>query len=154
MALEKLNPRRIHLGGPLTKLDDFQHEASAAITPGFLVELHDDSGETKVRPHDTDSEQVPMAVALDRPENNKEIDDDYAIGDAVKVGFLAPGSVFFGLIPSGQDISNGEYLQSNGDGKLKTASATTATANVAKFQSLDNPGSVTADTRIRALVIQ
>lgn len=154
MALEKLNPRRIHLGGPLTTLDDFLHEASATITPGMLVELHDSSGETKVRPHNTDSEIVSLAVALDRPELNKEITDDYASGDVVKVGYLAAGSIFYGIIPSGQDISNGEFLQSNGDGKLKTASATTQDAALAKFQSLDNPGSVTSDTRLRVLVIQ
>lgn len=154
MALESLNPRRVHLGGPITVLDDFQYEASATVTPGMLVELHDSSGETKVRPHDTSTEVVTLAVALDRPENNKEITDNYASGDAVKVGFMAPGTIFYGIIPSGQNISNGEFLQSNGDGKLITASATTQDAALGKFQSLDNPGSVAADTRLRVLVIQ
>lgn len=160
MAITKINPRTIHLGGPLTVVagDDSDglgtHVASAAITPGMLVEQHADSGDLKWRPHGTDSEQVTLAVALNEPHLNHGIDTAYAIGDLVSVGFLGPGSVFYGIIPSGQDISVGEFLQSNGDGKLKTASATTATANVAKFQSLDAPGSVTADTRLRVQVIQ
>lgn len=160
MSISKLNPNTIWLGGPVHEVahDDADglgtHKASAAITPGMLVEQHADSGELKWRPHDTDSEQVSLAVALNQPYLNKGIDDDYAIGDLVRVGWFAPGSTFYGIIPSGQDIAVGEYLQSNGDGKLKTASATTATANVAKFQSLDAPGAVVADTRIRVQVIQ
>jgi hypothetical protein len=93
-------------------------------------------------------------VALDRPELNKGLTDNYAAADLVAAGFLAPGSVFYGLIPSGQDIANGALLQSNGDGKLKAATATTQDAGLGKFQSLDNPGSVTADTRLRVQVIQ
>lgn len=153
MALTRLNPRRVHLGGPLTKVDDFDYEAGGAITPGMLAEFYDDSGETKVRANSSATEIPTLAVALDRAELNKEITDAYAAGDVVPVGFMAPGTVFYGLIPSGQNISNGELLQSNGDGKLKSATATTADAMLARFQSLDNPGAVTADTRIRVQVI-
>lgn len=157
MAISKRTPRTILLAPSKDKVvlvDEEDFLASAAITPGMLVEMHDNSGATAWRPHDTDSEMVSVAVALDRPENNYTIDTDYAVGDMVPVAFLPPGAMFYGIIPSGQDISNAELLQSNGDGKLKAATATTATANTAKFQSLDNPGSVTVDTRIRVQVIQ
>lgn len=155
MALDReQNPRTVHLAGPLVELDDFDHEASATIKPGHVIEMHDSSGVTKWRPHDTSTEIVTLAVALDRPELNKGLSDNYSSGDVVKAGFLAPGSVFYGLIPSGQNISNGEFLQSNGDGTLVTASATTQDAALAKFQSLDNPGSVSSETRLRVQVIQ
>lgn len=160
MSIAKLNPNTILLHGPSILWDADQGDAvgtfraSAAITPGWIIELHDNTNVLAWRPHGTDSEQVSTAVALDRPENNDTIDDDYSIADTVKAAWLSPGAVFFGVIPSGQDIQVGEFLQSNGDGKLKTASATTATANVAKFQSLDAPGSVIVDTRLRVVVIQ
>jgi hypothetical protein len=151
MALTRKNPRTVHLGGPMVLSNE--HVASAAITPGYLVELHSDSGTLKARANASATNQPTLAVALNQPEQNEGIDDAYAAGDLVKMGFLAPGSVFYGVIPSGQDIAVGDYLQSNGDGKLKEATAVTATANVARFQSLDAPGAVTADTRLRVQVI-
>ena len=133
-------------------LDD-EHVASAAITPGYLIELHSDSGTLSWRKNASATNQATMAIALDDPARNKGIDDDYADGDKVRAAFLRPGAVFYGEIPSGQDIAVGDYLQSNGNGQLKEATAATATANVARFQSLDAPGAVAADTRLRVVVI-
>ena len=152
MAITQGTPRVVHLAGPKTEVNDLR--SSAIITPGYLVEMHDDSDELKWRSNASATEQVAIAVALDQPELNKGVDDTYAAGDLVRAAFLAPGSVFWGLIPSGQDISFAELLQSNGDGLLKTAGTTTAAANTAKFQSLDAPGSVVVATRIRVQVIQ
>lgn len=153
MTITKLNPRTIWLGGPVTKLDDVDFPASAAITPGMLVEIFDDAGNPKFRPNSAAAGQAALSVALERDELNDTIDTAYAIGDAVKVGYLAPGSTFLGLLPSGQDIAAGDPLQSNGDGKLKVATATTAAANVFRFQALDSPGAVVVDTRVRVQVI-
>jgi hypothetical protein len=94
------------------------YQASAAITPGMTVELHDNSGELNWRPTASDTELMTPAVAVERTETNQTIDDDYAIGATVKVAWLRAGSVIYGIIPSGQDISDSEFLQSNGDGKL------------------------------------
>jgi hypothetical protein len=152
MSITKINPRTIHLAGPCTKVDDIA--AGGAVTPGMLVEVYDDSGTNKWRANASATEIAALAVALDRPELNDGIDDAYAADDLCKVGFLAPGSVFYGLIPSGQDISNGALLQSNGDGKLKAATATTQSAGLGRFQSLDNVGAVVVDTRLRIQVIQ
>lgn len=151
MAITRQTPNAIHLGGPFVLVDDLV--AGVAITPGMIVETYDDSGVNKWRPHASADEQPSIAVAINAAWLNKAITDDYAIGDLTAVHFLQPGSTFWAIIPSGQDISNAELLQSNGDGKLKAAGASTAGANVARFQSLDNPGSVNADTRIRAQVI-
>lgn len=153
MAITKLNPFTIHLGGSLVVLDDREFPASAAITPGMLVEMFDDAGDPKYRPHSADTRQVSLSVALSRDEFNNTIDDPYAIGETVKVGFMSAGTTFYGILPSGQDIAKGDLLQSNGDGKLKIATAETAAANVARFQSLGAPGAVVVDTRIRVQVI-
>jgi hypothetical protein len=152
MAITKKEPNTVHLAGPKVLINDLA--AGGAITPGFLVEMYDDSGVNKWQANSGADEIVPLAVALEQDEMNKTIDDDYAAGDLCKVAFLGPGSVFYGLIASGQDIANGDLLQSNGDGYLKAATATTATAALGKFQSLDNPGAVVADTRLRVQVIQ
>lgn len=124
-----------------------------AATPGHLAEMYDDGGVNKWRKHPTSTEQVTLAVFMEQGEMNKGIDDAYAAGDLAKVWFLKPGDVFYGLIPSGQTIANAAKLQSNGGGTLKAATATTAAANVARFQSLDNLGAVTTMTRCRIQVI-
>lgn len=153
MAITKVNPRTVHLGGPITVVESEDFVASAAITPGMLVELHDDGSNLDVRANGSATEYPALSVALELTEFNETITDAYAAGQTVKIGYLAPGSVFYGIIPSGQNISRAELLQSNGDGKLKSATATTADANLGRFMSLDNPGSVAADTRLRVLVI-
>lgn len=157
MAITKRNPNTVHLGGPIVHIDDETYKASEAITPGEWCEFHDVGGEIKVRPHPTDSEQVPKLIALERlaqQSGDDAWDKAYASGDVVRLAFAQTGSKFWCLIKSGQDISKAEYMQSAGDGSLKTASATTATANVAKFQSLEAPGAVTETTRVRVQVIQ
>lgn len=155
MAITKRNPNTILLGsglpggdGGLTK--DNEHVAGVAITPGMVIEKYKDTDDKmKWRPHASASEIINPAVALEKIIHGKGIDDVYAINELVLAVYLTKGSKFLGIVPSGQDISEGELMQSNGDGKLKTASATTAAANVAHFQSEDTLGAVTADTRCR-----
>lgn len=159
MSIPKNPPNTIYLGGGLpggeggaTVVNEYS--AGAAITPGMLIELYrNGSGKMQLRPHASATAVVAPWVATEQIQWNKTVDDAYAINDLVNSVHLRKGSTFWGLVPSGQDISNGEFLQSNGDGKLKSASATTADANVAQFQSLDNLGAVTADTRCRVLVL-
>lgn len=80
---------------------------------------------------------------------NKTIDDDYAADDLVKVGVMHPGSRFYGLIPSGQDIAPGDVLQSNGDGKFKAVGT-----GHGKFVAVESSGgTVTEDTRLRIEVL-
>ena len=153
MAITQRDPNTIHLAGPMTAVEEYV--ASAAIKPGMLVELHDDSGTIKVRPNASATEFQAKTVALEILSLNKSIDSAtyYAAGDMVRVGYMGCGSVFYGLIPSGQEISNCELLKSNADGKLQTAGTTTAAANLGIMQSLSAPGSVTEDTRLRVQFI-
>lgn len=155
MAIAKTPPNTILLGGGLPGGDgaltkDNEHVASAAITPGMLIELDAD---LKYKPHASATEMQSVIVALEQTIHDKGIDDAYAINDLVLAAHLRKGSSFNAIVPSGQDITKGDRLQSNGDGKLKEATATTAAANVAVFQALETIGAVTADTRLRTLVL-
>lgn len=153
MAISKRNPRTIYLSG-LPKHVENEYHAGGIITPGMLVELYDDSGTTKVRANSSATNVVENAVAIEQGELNKGIEDNYAVGDLVKVVYLQPGDQFLGIIPSGQDIDTLELMQSNGDGKLKAATSSAAGDNVALYRAMDRPGSVTEDTRVRTEVIK
>lgn len=142
MSITKQDPRNIHLGGEVTEVSDLP--ASEVITPGFLVELVDDGGALKYQKHGSAAGDGAPSVALPQTHFNKDIDDDYAAGDTIMVAIGRPGTTFYMLIASGQDISRADKLESAGNGYLKILSG-----SFALFQSLDNPGSVTADTRIR-----
>lgn len=151
MSITKNNPNTIHLAGPKVLVNEYA--AGVAITPGMLVELYSDGGTLKVRPNASATEIQALSVAIEQSWQNKGVDDAYAVGDLVAFNYLAPGSVFWGLIPSGQNIAVGGLLQSNGNGMLKAATATTQDAGLGHFQALEAVNA-TATTRIRVQVIQ
>lgn len=146
------NPNTIFLADGDNEVNDLV--AGEAITPGHLIEVYAASaGVNKWRKNSSATEYAALAVALDQPELNMGVDDAYAAADKVRARFLDAGDVFWGLVPSGQTIANGDLLQSNGDGTLKKATATTADANLGRLQALDNLGAVTTLTRCRVQVI-
>lgn len=158
MAMTKHPPNTILLGGGLPGGEGGhtivnEYVAGVQITPGMLIEFYTTGSTTKLRPHASASETVTPMVALEKLIHNKIVDDPYHVNELVLAAHLRPGSTFWGLLPSGQDISAGEFMQSNGNGMLKSASATTAAANVARFQALESVGAVTVTTRVRVLVI-
>lgn len=145
MSLSRRDPNTIAIRPSQLPADriDCTLPAVETITPGMLIEHHDDSGVLKWGVHDSANEPCAAVVALDQIESNKSYSDDYAAGDLVKAGYFQRGERFWGLIPSGQNITQGAKLQSNGDGKLK-AYAT----GPGGFVAVSSPGSVTADTRV------
>lgn len=130
-----------------------RYRTSEVATPGHLAEMHDDSGELKWRKSASATEHQRPAVYLENGMMNKGIDDAWAANDLTRVAFLRNGDIFNGLVASGQNISFGEYLQSAGDGTLKSATSTTAGDGLARYQSLDAPGAVTTLTRLRTQVV-
>lgn len=149
MAIEQRDPNTIFLGAcmeDLTVIADVLVKGTP--TPGMIAQRVNDSDVMKWQAHASADAVVQTAVFLEQIELNLGVDDAYEDGNKCKVGILKPGDVFWGLIPSGQDISFGEILQSNGDGKLKTHGS-----GYGRFVSLDNPGAVTEDTRIRVEVL-
>lgn len=152
MSITQLNPRTIILAGGEVVIDDIL--ASEAITPGHLVELFSASaGVNKWRKNSSATNITPMFVAINQPELNLGLETACAAGDLIPVAALEKGDIFYGLLPSGQNIANGDLLQSNGDGTMKAATDAAAAANVAKFQALDNIGAITVQTRVRVQVI-
>lgn len=146
MAITPLAPNTIWLGGPKTEINEFA--AIESITPGMVLEYHNDSGILKLGVHDSADDPCEALIALNFPEMNKGIDDAYAAGDLVKAAHLQPGATFLAIIPSGQNISPGARLQSNGNGKLKALGS-----GVSRFVALESSGgAVTVDTRIRVEV--
>jgi hypothetical protein len=122
MSITKRDPRTIWLGGEAVQVNDIH--AGEAITPGHLIERYDDSGTPKFRKHTTAGEQC-NTFALDMPYLNKGVDDAYAAGDLVEAGIGAPGSTFWGLVASGQNLLAGAKLESAGDGTLRALASGT-----------------------------
>lgn len=164
MALADRNPHTILLSGPASIAAsagigvEKRHRAGAAITPGMLVELYEVTNELKWRANGSATELCAMSVALDKPEevDNTGIDDAYAANENVHVAYLVPGDEFYGKAVSGETVAIGTLLQSNGNGWLKAATATTQDAMLGRFQAMTelNGGSaITSDTRLRVRVI-
>lgn len=151
MALAHRTPNTIYLGGDITKLNEWS--LGVAGTPGMVLEFYTDGTVRKLRPHSVAGDIQTAIILLEKSLHNKGIDDTYAIGELAYAAELQAGAIFYGIAVSGQNIQSGEYLQSNGDGKLKVATATTAAANVAKFQAEETIGLIAADTRIRVSVV-
>lgn len=146
MSLTEYAPRTIYLGGG--KKTVINHlKAVEAITPGMVVEYHEDGGELKWGVHDSADDNVEAFVLNNQVIDNAGIETACAAGDLVEVLALTAGATFNAIIPSGQNITMGARLQSNGDGKLKALGS-----GKAKFLALETTGAVTADTRIKVEV--
>ena len=91
-------------------------EANTTITPGMLIELHTDG---KVRPHDDSDDNVLPMFAVEDELQGKSIDDNYSDGDIVQCWIPQRGEVVNALLQDGEEISKGNFLVSNGNGRLK-----------------------------------
>ena len=96
-----------------------EEEASAAITPGHLVEF-DASGTLK--PHATVGGAARRAFALENDVIGKGIDDAYASGDNVIYGVFHQGAEVYAKLHAGDTCSKGDALESAGDGTLQVSS--------------------------------
>ena len=116
MAITRFDPNTIWLGGEIVQVNDVA--ASQLLMPGHLVERFVSTG-AKYRRHATAGGPTVKAVALDQTMLNRGVDDAYAVGELVEVGIFSPGATAWLLIASGQNIANGQKLESNGDGTLR-----------------------------------
>ncbi len=143
MAITKFTPRTIHLGGPVTEVNDLH--ASGAITPGHFL----DRSAGKYIKH-ASAGVAGSTIALDQSEMNKGLDDAYADGDLVKAGVGVPGTTFLAFVPSGQNLADGAGLEHDGAGRLIAHSTGTIVAKA--IEAKDNsagPG----DARMRVEVV-
>lgn len=133
MSITRKAPNTIQLAGQGTLINTVH--ASAAITPGMLIERHNSSGE-KFRAHSTAAGFANVIFALDQGEMNKGIADAYAAGDLVKALKPWPGSIIYALIASGENITVSNFLESAGDGTLKVYGSGVRVAQA--LESVDN----------------
>lgn len=128
--------------------------AAEAITPGHLVE-YDSSGD--VQKHGTAAANAAAMFALEREELGDDIDTAYSANDEVKIALCAPGDEVNALIPSGQNLSKGDYLESDGAGRLRALATDAATDQDQRVSvvamSMEDSGAVTSDTRHRVLIV-
>jgi hypothetical protein len=130
------------LGEGVQNEDD---KAAEAILPGHLVTF--DSNGDLVK-HATAGGAAANTYAIEREEMGDDIDDEYAIGDAVKVHHFGPGCRIYAPIPSGQNLVKGDFLESAGDGTLRKYAS-----GVRLARSLDTTGAITTLTRVRVEII-
>ena len=136
MAITLNQPNTIHLSGHAEEVGDLA--AGVAICPGMLVERYNPSGTIiRCRPHATASVATAPNFAVEQSELNQGVNDGYAIKDLVRSKIGGRGATFWALIPSGQNITAGQKLESNGDGTLK-AYATLGAALCSAMESVNN----------------
>ena len=123
--------------------------AIGTITPGMLVEL-DTTG--KVKAHsDEDGNVLPM-FALEDELQGKTIDDNYVATDPVQVWIPYRGDQVNAILATGENVTIGTFLTSDGTGKLHAAPALTSTGDVAPLQivgvATEAVNAASADARI------
>ncbi len=153
MAVTIRVPNTVHLGGEITLVADIA--AGEAVIPGALVER--DAGEWDN--HSAAGGLATPAFALEQSEMNAgqnqsphvlTIDHPYASGDLMQVGIGKPGTTFYSLLASGENVADGDELDSAGDGEL--VGGTTAPP-VRAVEAVDNSTGSTIAIRIRVEVI-
>ena len=135
MSITLNQPNTIHLSGEAIEVGDLA--AGVAICPGMLVERTAAGAVIRTRPHATASVATAPNFAVEQSELNKGVNDGYAIADLVRSKIGTRGATFWALIPSGQNITAGQKLESNGDGTLK-AYATLGAALCSAVESVNN----------------
>jgi len=91
-------------------------EASAAITPGYLVEF---GGANDLQAHATAGGSARKAFALENDLIGKGVDDAYAAGETVQYGVFEQGAEVMATLAVSQTIAKGDRLVSNGNGQLR-----------------------------------
>lgn len=91
--------------------------AEGTITPGDLIDFNLTSG--KVQRHDVSGGNTSAMFAKENDLQGDGIDVDYTVGKLVQYLTPVPGDQIYALLTTSQTIKKGNFLASNGDGKLK-----------------------------------
>lgn len=137
--------RTIVLKGKLGRRYD-EARMSVAGKPGYVCELNADG---TMKPHATISiPLIPIIVLVEDDLQGKTIDDTYAIDDLGRYVVAEPGDIIHLVLKTGQNVANGAYLKSNGDG---TVIAGTNANSIAK--AIEAVDATAADTFIAAMIV-
>ena len=145
MAIERRDPNTIWLGPGSRMLTIVNNiPAGAAIVPGTLLDRV--AGEYVA--HATAGGHG-STFALNQPELNHGVDTAYADGDLMMAGVGVPGDTFWAWLASGENVADGDPLESNGAGMF--AAASTAARTIAK--AVEAKDASAGDARIRIEVV-
>jgi len=106
-----------------------EYDAVAAITPGMILEL---TSAGKVQAHSSAGRNLLPMFACEDELQGKGVGDAYAADDKVKVWIPGRGDIALGILADGENVAIGDFLESNGDGKLKKH-----VADVESFESAE-----------------
>ena len=125
-----------------------EYEAAGTITPGMLIEY---TSAGKVQAHSSAGANVIPMLALEDELQGNDIDDDYSSGDQVQCWIPQRGAQALLMVADGQDISVGDLLESDGNGKVQAHAADSAGTLYPKqivgeaLEAVDMSGSSAAD---------
>jgi len=114
--------------------------AASTIYPGMLIER---TSADKVQAHSTEGGNMQPMFAIEDALQGKDIDDAYSADDQVRIWIPQIGDQILACLADGENISEGDYLQSKGDGTLEAFDASLAVVSGGEYM----PASV----RLRAL---
>lgn len=144
------NPRTTVIkGDPVIK----EGVAGAAITPGHLIEF---DGSGQLQPHATAGGVARKAFAHELAAAGQSIDTAYVVGGTVKYGVHRSGDEVYAFLDAGEEVSQGDPLQSAGNGALEALESPgeeSAGGSLVAFaaEDLDNSGGA-SPVRLRAEV--
>lgn len=136
-------------GSDYTRRED---PSSEAITPGHLVEIASGA----LRKHATSGGAAAALFAIEADYIGNETTDAFASGDRVPYVAAGKGTVVWAHLASGQNVSRGAALMSNGVGALTAYSGTDEATQVARADEDADASSgigAGATLRFRALVV-
>jgi hypothetical protein len=116
------------MGYNTIKLKDMLHireeyKAASAVTPGMLLELN---GSSKVQAHSSAGQNILPMVAYEDELQGKTIDEDYAADDPVQCWVPTRGDKAYLILADGQNITQGDFLESDGNGYVQKHEADSA----------------------------
>jgi hypothetical protein len=126
-------------------------EASAAITPGHLVEF---GGANDLRVHSTSGGPARKAFALENDLIGDAIGDAYAAGATVQYGVFESGAEINAFLDGGENASKGDALVSAGDGSLRVQSTEVEQDVIVAYamEAKDNSAQSAGGTQLRIIV--
>lgn len=101
-------------------MERMEGNAASAITPGMLIE-EDSSSEFQA--HSTSGGNCEPFFAIEDELRGKNISTAYTAANRVQAVYCRPGDVVYARIANGESVTINDFLESNGDGYLKTHTA-------------------------------
>jgi len=108
-----------------------EYVAAAAITPGMLVEVV--AGAETIQAHSTSGGNTLPMFALEDEMQGNDINDDYAAADPVQVWIPYRGDMVYVLLRDEENIAIGDWVMSDGEGKVREFSVTAGDSAEAEY---------------------